>query len=39
LVCAVIFLILDLDRPNVGFVTISQRPMIDAASSIAGFAD
>ena len=39
LICAVIFLILDLDRPNVGFVTISQQPIIDTLSSIAGFPD
>src|SRR3954452_15820499 len=29
LVCAVIYVILDLDRPNVGFITISQHPIID----------
>ena len=34
LVCGVIFVILDLDRPNVGFITISQQPMID---TLAGF--
>ena len=39
LVCAVIFLILDLDRPNVGFITVSQQPMIDTAASIAAFPD
>jgi hypothetical protein len=39
LVCGVIFVILDLDRPNVGFITISQQPMIDTASSIAAFSD
>lgn len=39
LVCTVIFVILDLDRPNVGFITISQQPMIDTATSIAAFSD
>jgi hypothetical protein len=39
LVCAVILLIQDLDRPNAGFVTVSQQPMLDAAASIAAFAD
>jgi hypothetical protein len=39
LICGVIFVILDLDRPNVGFITISQQPMIDTASSIATFSD
>ena len=39
LICGVIFVILDLDRPNVGFITISQQPMIDTASNIAAFSD
>jgi hypothetical protein len=39
LVSAVIILILDIDRPNVGFVTISQQPMIDVAASIAALPD
>jgi hypothetical protein len=39
LVSAVILLILDLDRPSVGFIKVSQQPMIDAAASIAGFSD
>jgi hypothetical protein len=39
LVCAVIYVILDLDRPNVGFITINQQPMIDTVASIAGFSD
>jgi hypothetical protein len=39
LVAAVIFLIQDLDRPSAGFITVSQQPMIDAAASIASFAD
>ena len=36
---AVILLILDLDRPGAGFIEVSQQPMIDTASSIAGFPD
>jgi hypothetical protein len=32
LVCAVIFLIQDLDRPSVGFISTSQQPMIDTAT-------
>ena len=39
LVCSVVFLILDLDRPNRGFVTISQQPMIDTIASISAFKD
>jgi hypothetical protein len=39
LVTAAIFVILDLDRPNVGFITISQQPMIDTAASLAAFSD
>jgi len=39
LLCAVILLIQDLDRPGAGYITISQQPMIDTAASIAGFAD
>jgi hypothetical protein len=35
-VCAVILLIQDLDRPRAGFITASQQPMIDLAS-IAAF--
>jgi len=37
LTCAVIFVVLDLDRPNVGFITISQQAMIDTVASLAGF--
>ena len=36
-VVAVIVLILDLDRPNAGFIEISQQPMIDTAANIAAF--
>jgi hypothetical protein len=39
LVCAVIYVILDLDRPNVGFITVNQQPMIDTLASISGFSD
>jgi hypothetical protein len=39
LISAVILLILDLDRPSVGFIEVSQQPMIDTAASIAGFSD
>jgi len=39
LVSAVIFLIMDLDRPNAGFITNSQQPMIDLAASIESFSD
>jgi hypothetical protein len=37
LVSAVILLIQDLDRPNTGFIKISQQPMIDTAASIAAY--
>ena len=39
LVSAVILLIQDLDRPNTGFVKVSQQPMIDAAASIAVYSE
>ena len=39
LVCGVIFVILDLDRPNVGFITISQQPMIDTVASLSAYND
>jgi uncharacterized membrane protein YidH (DUF202 family) len=39
LICAVILLIQDLDRPGAGFITTSQQPMVDTAASIAGYAD
>ncbi|MFL5099545.1 MAG: hypothetical protein ACJ8E5_02980 [Xanthobacteraceae bacterium] len=38
LICAVILLIEDLDRPGTGFITVSQQPMIDTAASIASYA-
>jgi uncharacterized membrane protein YidH (DUF202 family) len=37
LVCAVILLIQDLDRPSAGFFTTSQQPMIDTADAIAAY--
>jgi hypothetical protein len=39
LVCAMILLIQDLDRPNAGFIKVSQQPIIDTAASIAAFPD
>ena len=39
LVSAVIFLIVDLDRPSAGFITNSQQPMVDLAASIGSFVD
>jgi hypothetical protein len=37
LICAVILLILDLDRPSAGFIRTSQQPMIDTAAAIANY--
>jgi len=34
LVCGVMAVILDLDRPNVGFITISQQPIIDTVATL-----
>ena len=39
LVFGVIFLILDLDRPGGGFISVSQQPMIDTAASIDTFSN
>ena len=39
LICGVILLIQDLDRPGTGFITVSQQPMIDTAASIAAYTD
>jgi hypothetical protein len=39
LIAGVILLIQDLDRPTAGFIKTSQQPMIDAAASIAAYAD
>jgi Na+/glutamate symporter len=38
-VSTVILLIQDLDRPNTGFIIISQQPMIDTAASIEAYAN
>jgi hypothetical protein len=37
--CGVIYVVLDLDRPNVGLITIDQQPMFDVSSSMAAFSD
>jgi len=39
LVCSVIFVVLDLDRPNVGFIIISQQPLIDTLASLPALSD
>lgn len=39
LIAAVILLIEDLDRPNTGFIKVSQQPMINTAASIAAYGD
>ena len=39
IVSAVIFVILDLDRPNVGFIKINQQSMIDLVESFSAFTD
>ncbi|MBR0796247.1 hypothetical protein JQ615_12705 [Bradyrhizobium jicamae] len=39
LLCGVIYVVLDLDRPNAGFITVSQQPMFDVISSMAAFSD
>ena len=39
LIAAIILLIQDLDRPNSGFVTVSQQPMIDVGASLADYSD
>jgi hypothetical protein len=39
LVSAVILLIQDLDRPTAGFISVSQQPMIDVATSIAAYSN
>jgi len=38
LICASLYVILDLDRPAGGFIRVDQSPMIDTAASIAVFA-
>jgi hypothetical protein len=37
LVCSVMFVVLDLDGPNVGFIAISHQPMIDTIASLSAF--
>ena len=39
LLCGVIYVVLDLDRPNVGLITVSQQPMLDVISTMAAFSD
>lgn len=39
LICIVIFLIQDLDRPRSGFITIDQQPMLDTAAALASYGD
>ncbi len=39
LISLVLYLIIDLDRPNNGFITNNQQAMTDVAESIKGFAD
>jgi len=39
LISLVLYLIIDLDRPNNGFITNNQQAMIDVAEQIAGFKD
>jgi hypothetical protein len=39
LVSAVIFLILDLDEPNLGFIKIDQQPMINMVAGLSAFTD
>jgi hypothetical protein len=39
IVCAVLLLIQDLNRPGAGLIRASQQPMVDAAASLAAFPD
>jgi hypothetical protein len=39
LIALVLYLIMDIDRPNSGFITNNQQAMLDVAASIKGFAD
>ncbi|MBR0896152.1 hypothetical protein JQ616_14435 [Bradyrhizobium tropiciagri] len=39
LLCGVVYVVLDLDRPAAGLITISQQPLFDVASSMAAFSD
>ena len=37
LIASVVLLIQDLDRPNLGFIQVTQQPMLDTAASLAGY--
>jgi hypothetical protein len=39
LTAGVILLIQDLDRPGLGFISVSQQPMLEVAKSLAGYSD
>jgi len=39
LICVVILLIQDIDRPFSGFIKVSQQPMVDAAVSLSSYSD
>jgi Protein of unknown function (DUF4239) len=39
IVASVILLVQDLDRPTVGFISVSQQPMLDLAASIASYSE
>jgi Na+/glutamate symporter len=39
LVSIMILLVLDLDRPNLGFIEVSQRPMADVVASIRSYTE
>ena len=39
LVCAMVLLIQDLDRPGGGFIRVSQTPMLNTAANLAGYPD
>lgn len=39
LVRVVILLIQHIDRPNAGFITVSQQPMVDTAASLSSYSD
>jgi len=39
IVASVILLVQDLDRPTVGFITVSQQPMLDTIASMANYSD
>ena len=39
LLCGLVYVVLDLDRPAAGLITISQEPLFDVVSSMAAFSD